>query len=137
MDGGIWAMKLERLVDMTKCLLIDSDNKGRRCLEQMLSGLGLETSPMASADDALRYCNDNSPEVVMLSANARDVAPKELVKRLRCSVKGRPPVVFIYAERADTDMFGQTILEGAADVLMMPFDRDLLQFKLRQAGVIA
>ena len=130
-------MKLERLVDMTKCLLIDEDNKGRRCLEQMLCGLGLETSPMAGADDALRYCNDNSPEVVMLSADTCGLAPKELVKRLRFSAKGKPPVVFLYAEHADTDMFGQTILEGAADVLMMPFDRDLLQFKLRQAGVIA
>ncbi len=130
-------MKLERLVDMTRCLLIDEDNKGRRCLEQMLSGLGLETSLMAGADDALRYCNDNAPDVVMVSADTRGVAPKDLVKRLRFSARGKPPVVFLYAEHADTDMFGQTILEGAADVLMMPFDRDLLQFKLRQAGVIA
>ncbi len=129
-------MKLERLVDMTRCLLIDEDNKGRRCLEQMLSGLGLETSLMAGADDALRYCNDNAPDVVMVSADTRGVAPKDLVKRLRFSARGKPPVVFLYAEHADTDMFGQTILEGAADVLMMPFDRDLLQFKLRQAGVI-
>jgi two-component system, chemotaxis family, chemotaxis protein CheY len=130
-------MMLERFVDMTKCLLIDEDNKGRRCLEQMLSGLGVETSLMTGADDALRYCNDNAPDVVMLSADTRGVAPKELVKRLRFNAQGKPPVVFLYAEHADTDMFGQTILEGAADVLMMPFDLDLLRFKLRQAGVIA
>lgn len=130
-------MKLERLVDMTKCLLIDEDNKGRRCLEQMLVGLGLETSLLAGADEALRYCNDNAPELVMVSADTRGVAPKDLVKRLRFNTQGKPPVVFLYAEHADTDLFGQTILEGAADVLMMPFDRDLLQFKLRQAGVIA
>ena len=86
--------------------------------------------------DALRYCNDNAPDVVMLSADTRGVAPKELVKRLRFYAQGKPPVVFLYAEHADTDMFGQTILEGAADVLMMPFDLDLLRFKLRQAGVI-
>ena len=101
---------------MTRCLLIDEDNKGRRCLEQMLSGLGLETSLMAGADDALRYCNDNAPDVVMVSADTRGVAPKDLVKRLRFSARGKPPVVFLYAEHADTDMFGQTILEGAADV---------------------
>ena len=128
-------MKLEGFVDMTKCLLIDDDGKGRRYLEQMLSGLGLETSLTAGADDALRFCNDNAPDLVMVSAKAHGVIPRELVKRLRLSNHGKPPVVFLYAETADTDMFGQTILEGAADVLMMPFDRDLLHFKLRQAGI--
>ena len=38
----------------------------------------------------------------------------------------RKPIVF----------YGTSILQGASDVLMQPFDRDLLQFKLRQAGVI-
>jgi two-component system, chemotaxis family, chemotaxis protein CheY len=121
---------------MTKCLLIDEDGKGRRSLHQMLSGLGLETSLSAGVDDALRICNDNAPDLVMLSAQTPGVAPREMVKRLQLNARGKPPVVFLYAERPDTDMFGQTILEGAADVLMMPLDRDLLQFKLQQAGIL-
>lgn len=120
---------------MTTCLLIDEESRGRQHLERMLSGLGLEISLTAQADDALRFCNDNSPDVVMLSAHAEGVAPRELLKRLRYASKGKPPVVFLYAETADTELFGQTILDGAADVLMMPFDRDLLRFKLTQAGI--
>jgi CheY-like chemotaxis protein len=130
-------MVLERFVDMTRCLLIDHDSAERRRLEQLLAGLGVETAFSAKADEALQYCNDNSPDVVMLAAAAPGVAPRDLVKRLQRSAKGRPPVVFLYAETPDTAVFGQSILEGAADVLMMPFDRDLLQFKLRQAGVIS
>jgi CheY-like chemotaxis protein len=128
-------MALERFVDMTKCLLIDEDGRGRQCLAQMLSGLGLETALTAASDEAVRYCNDNAPDVVMLSARAHGVVPKDLVKRLRMSGRGKPPVVFLYAETPDAEMFGQTILEGAADVLMMPLDRDLLHFKLKQAGL--
>ena len=128
-------MELERFVDMTKCLLIDEEGGGRQYLEQMLSGLGLETSLTSGTEDALRFCNDNAPDVVMVSTRARGVIPKDLVKRLRLSGRGKPPVVFLYAETPDTEMFGQSILEGAADVLMMPFDRDLLHFKLRQAGI--
>ncbi len=120
---------------MTKCLLIDEDGRGRQYLEQMLSGLGLETSLTTGTDDAVRICNDNAPDVVMVSTSARGVVPKEFVKRLRLSGRGKPPVVFLYADTPDTEMFGQSILEGAADVLMMPFDRDLLHFKLRQAGI--
>ena len=119
---------------MTRCLLIDEDNRGRQNLHEMLSGLGLETALTAGTDEAVRFCNDNAPDFVMLSTRARGVAPKELVKRLRLSGKGKPPVVDLYAETADTEMFGQTILEGAADVLMMPFDRDLLNSLLDLAG---
>ena len=120
---------------MTRCLLIDEDGRGRQYLAQMLSGLGLEMTLTAGTDEAVRFCNDNTPDVVMLSARARGVVPKELVKRLRKSGRGKPPVVFLYAETPDAEMFGQTILEGAADVLMMPLDRDLLLFKLKQAGL--
>lgn len=120
---------------MTMCLLIDEDGRGRQHLEQMLAGLGLQTSLTSGADDAVRFCNDNSPDVVMVSARASGGAPREFVKRLRLTTRGKPPVVFLFADTPDTEMFGQTILEGAADVLMMPFDRDLLHFKLRQAGI--
>lgn len=132
-DG--YAVTLERFVDMTKCLLIDEDGRGRQYLAQMLSGLGLETTLTARTDEAVRFCNDNGPDVVMLSAQARGVAPREFVKRLRLSGRGKPPVVFLYTDTPDAEMFGQTILEGAADVLMMPLDRDLLHFKLKQAGL--
>jgi two-component system, chemotaxis family, chemotaxis protein CheY len=131
---GGWAM-FERFVDMTKCLLIDEDGKGRRYLEQMLSGLGLETALTAGADDAVRYCNDNAPDIVMMSADRRGMQTRDLVKRLRFSASGKPPVVFLYSAHADTEVIGQSILEGAADVLMMPFDCDILKIKLKQAGL--
>jgi PleD family two-component response regulator len=120
---------------MTTCLLIDDDGRGRQHLQQMLSGLGLETALTTGTDEAVRYCNDNAPDVVMVSTRARGVIPKEFVKRLRLSGRGKPPVVFLYSDTPDTEMFGQSILEGAADVLMLPFDSDLLHFKLRQAGI--
>ena len=120
---------------MTRCLLIDEEGRGRQHLSEMLSGLGLEMSLTSGGDDAVRFCNDNSPDVVMLSARASGGAPKDFVKRLRLNARGKPPVVFLFADTPDTEMFGQTILEGAADVLMMPLDRDLLHFKLRQAGI--
>lgn len=134
-DGG--PMKLEGLVDMTRCLLIDQEGASQRSLQSMLGALGIDTAHASAAEEAVQFCNDNAPDVVMVAADAPGVLPHELMKRLKLSGKGRPPVVFLYAEEADTDIIGQSIIEGAADVLMTPFDRDILQFKLRQAGIIA
>jgi len=55
----------------------------------------------------------------------------------RRTARGKAPVVFLYANTPDTDVIGQSILQGAADVLMQPIDRELLRFKLQQAGLIA
>lgn len=130
-------MKLERIVDMTRCLLIDEDSKESRTMQRLLDALGLDTVQAAQTEEALRYCNDNGPDVVMLAASGCGQRPKDFVRRLRRDVNGKKPVVFLYAETADTEMIGQSILQGAADVLMQPFDRDILQFKLKQAGIIA
>lgn len=129
-------MHLEGNALMTSVLLIEDNKAERQRLSSMLDGLGLELAQSAAAEEALQYCNDNAPDVVMLAAGLAGRRSKDLVKKLRRSGKGKSPVVFLYAETADTDMIGQSILQGAADVLFKPFDRDLLQFKLRQAGVI-
>ena len=128
---------LERNVDMTQCLLIGDDSTESNKLQQMLDGLGVDTLQTALPEDALKFCNDNAPDVVMLAASGSRARPKDFVRKLRRNVRGKKPVVFVFAETADTDLIGQSILQGAADVLMKPFDRDILQFKLRQAGIVA
>lgn len=130
-------MKLEGFSEMTKCLLVDEDSKESRTLQMLLGALGLEIAQMAQSDEALRYCNDNMPDVVMVSASGSSRRPRDFVRRLRRDVNGKKPVVFLFAETPDTEIIGQSILQGAADVLMQPFDRDIVGFKLRQAGVLA
>lgn len=136
-SGGGRAIKLEGHVDMTRCLLIGEDSLECRRLQSLLDGLGLHTAQASQPEDALKYCNDNAPDVVMLAAAGAGRRPKDFVRHLRRNVHGKKPVVFLYAETPDTEVIGASILQGAADVLMKPFDRDILQFKLKQAGILA
>ncbi len=121
---------------MTSVLLIEEDGAERQRLESMLGGLGLDLIGCGRSDEALQVCNDNSPDLVMMAAGATKKRPKDFVKRLRRPSQGKSPIVILYADTPDMEMIGQSILQGAADVIMKPFDRELLQFKLRQAGVI-
>jgi two-component system chemotaxis response regulator CheY len=121
---------------MTSVLLIDEDGAERQRLESMLDGLGLDLIKSGQGDEALQVCNDNSPDLVMLAAGASQTRPKDFVKRLRRPSHGKSPIVILYADTPDMEMIGQSILQGAADVIMKPFDRELLHFKLQQAGVL-
>jgi two-component system chemotaxis response regulator CheY len=122
---------------MTSCLLIDENGAEIHRLRAMLDGLGIETLMAGCPDDALKFCNDNAPDVVLVAAASAGRRPKDLVRKLRREHNGKSPIVILYADQPDTEMIGQSIMQGAADVLMKPFDRDILQFKLRQAGVIS
>ncbi|HMT15407.1 MAG TPA: response regulator [Aestuariivirga sp.] len=120
---------------MVQCLLIDKDPGERARLAQILSGLGMALTERALAGEGVAYCNDNAPDVVLMQAEGQDMEAQDFVRRVRRSPKTRKPVVILYAGAADTEVIGQSILSGAADFLMLPFDRDLLAFKLRQAGI--
>jgi two-component system, chemotaxis family, chemotaxis protein CheY len=122
---------------MTSVLLIDEDGAELQRLGAMLGGLGLDLIKTGQGDEALKVCNDNSPDLVMLAASSSRTRSKDFVKRLRRPSHGKSPIVILYADKPDMELIGQSILQGAADFIMKPFDRDLLQFKLKQAGVLA
>jgi DNA-binding response OmpR family regulator len=120
---------------MVSCLLIEHDDAQRRQLAEMLATLGMECTGVARADEGLAACRALRPDVVIMEANA----PQNLRPFLRLTNAGGPrqrPVILFYSKTADMSVIGETILSGAAEFLMLPFDRDLLRFKLRQAGVL-
>jgi two-component system, chemotaxis family, chemotaxis protein CheY len=121
---------------MVECLLIDRDPLERHRVSLLLSDLGLDFAESSAALDGLQYCNDNSPDVVVMAASPEGMTPSDFIRRVRRTARGKKPVVILYADKPDADEIGQSILEGAAEFIMQPFDRELLQFKLHQAGVI-
>jgi CheY-like chemotaxis protein len=121
---------------MVECLLVDGHAGERHRVMSLLSGLGLSMTERTRASDALTYCNDNAPDLIMLAAERSGFTSSEFIRRMRKSPSGRKPVVILYGRGSNADQVSQSILEGAADFLQQPFDLDLLRFKLKQAGII-
>jgi DNA-binding response OmpR family regulator len=120
---------------MVSCLLIEKDDAQRQQLTLMLETLGMDCTSVGRADDGLALIENLHPDVVVMEANeARSVRPFLRLVR-HDSPAQRAPVLLFYSKRASMDVIGETILNGAAEFLMLPFDRDLLSFKLKQAGV--
>ena len=121
---------------MINCLLIEKNASERHRLSEILSGLGLQCSESSGAEEGLKTCQDTHPDVVMMEATTAKAA-KDFMRLV--GFQGRrtgKPVVILYADCPDMGIMADTIMDGAADFLMKPFDRDLLQFKLQQAGVL-
>jgi two-component system, chemotaxis family, chemotaxis protein CheY len=121
---------------MVDCLLIDKNPGERQRLASILSAFGLTCEERSGAEEGIRFCHERRPEVVVMEAS-RLTATKEFLRLVKYQGRtSRRPVVILYAERPDMEAMGETIMEGAADFLMLPFDGDLLRFKLEQAGVL-
>lgn len=121
---------------MVSCLLIDRNAGERRKLSGYMAELGFLCMELPAPEDGIRYCHDHSPDVVVMEASALADA-REFLRLTAISGRrtGRP-IVILYADKPDFETMGESILEGAAEFLLKPFDRDLLKFKLRQFGVV-
>jgi two-component system chemotaxis response regulator CheY len=120
---------------MRECLLVEKNAEERNRLASILSGLGFACDSVADSQQALNFCRTRKPALVMMEANALDDA-KDLLRATRETARGAGPIIILYAAQPGIAAMGETILEGAAEFLLKPFDSDLLAFKLRQSGAL-
>jgi DNA-binding NtrC family response regulator len=121
---------------MVTCLLIDENQAERSRIAGLLDELGVFTNVIPDVEEGVQFCLENRPDVVLLEASALPRATEFLkLTRIQNRETGRP-VVILYAAHADMAQMGQSILSGASEFLMVPFDLELLRFKLTQSGVL-
>jgi two-component system, chemotaxis family, chemotaxis protein CheY len=125
------------MAPMVSCLLIDENTTERSRISGLLDELGVAAHQIADVGQGIRFCRENRPDVVLMEASALPRA-KEFLRlvRYQCRNTGRP-IVILYASETDVVSMGDSILSGASEFLMVPFDSELLRFKLTQSGVFA
>jgi two-component system, chemotaxis family, chemotaxis protein CheY len=119
---------------MTQCLIVDGSQSGRTDIESLLAHYGFELDSVEDTEEALERCRSRMPDVLLISRRLGTPDPISFLKRL--GKRRRLPVVFIYGDEQDPETIGRAIWEGASAFLMRPFDAEILDLKLRQAGVI-
>jgi two-component system, chemotaxis family, chemotaxis protein CheY len=121
---------------MVSCLLIDDDFAESARVMELLLQLGMKSTLLTDMEDGIRHVHANSPDVVLMEASTVPRA-KEFLRlvRLQGRSSGRP-VVILYSKSASVSEMGEGIINGASEFMMAPFDLELLEFKLVQAGVL-
>lgn len=121
---------------MVSCLLIGQNAQEGRHIAGLMEQLGVTCHSLDEIDTAIRHCHENKPDVVMLDASSLPQA-KEFLRLVRYQNRatGRP-VVIVYATEVNVAQMADSILNGASEFMIVPFDLDLLRFKLTQSGVL-
>lgn len=121
---------------MPSCLVVDDTSTIRKIACQFMGELGLTTREAVNGADALEKCREAMPDAVLLDWNMPVMDGLACLTALRAmSVPLQPKVLFCTTENEFSKL--TTALEAGADeYIMKPFDKDILEGKLREVGVL-
>lgn len=115
---------------MAKALVAAPSAPSLRAACFLLESLGFEVAALHSADEALAQAG--GADLILLDARLGEGSDMSLLERLRAA--NRQACLFFVTENGNRATIREALEAGADDYLVKPFDRDLLAFKLAQAG---
>ena len=122
---------------MKTCLVVDDSRVIRKVARRILEDLGLEVAEAADGLEALEWCRTAMPEAILLDWNMPLMDGLEFLRELRKTRDGDEPVVIFCTVENDLEHIALALESGADEYVMKPFDGDILQAKLIEAGVLA
>ncbi len=122
-------------------LVVDDSHVIRRITSSLLCAFDFEPSEADSPAAALTACATRMPALVILDwlmpANDKHAMDSlECLQSLRRLPGGNEPVVLYCMTEHDPKEFDRAIRAGADDVIIKPYDRDMLHRKLIATGLL-
>lgn len=118
------------------CLVVDDSSVVRKVLSKIITELGFKTSQAENGAAALEACRESLPTVVLLDWNMPIMSGMEFFENfLEIEDHDETKVIFCTTEN-ELDKISEAIAKGADEYIMKPFDKDILEEKFRQVGLI-
>ncbi|GHU02642.1 response regulator [Alphaproteobacteria bacterium] len=121
---------------MKTCLIVDDSKVIRMVARKIVVELGLEPDEAADGVEAMAKCKEKMPDVVLLDWNMPNKDGLTFLKEMRVLPGGKEPVVIFCTTENDMDHITRALEAGANEYIMKPFDSEIIQTKLMQAGVL-
>jgi two-component system chemotaxis response regulator CheY len=121
---------------MKKCLIVDDSAVIRKVARRILEGFNFEISEAEDGEQALEICRGGMPDAILLDWNMPKMDGYECLRSLRRMPHGdRPKVVFCTTEH-DVAHIARALHAGADDCIMKPFDKEIVEEKFHEVGLI-
>jgi two-component system chemotaxis response regulator CheY len=118
------------------CLIVDDSKVVRMVARKILEGLNFAIAEAENGQLALDACKQQMPDVVLLDWNMPVMDGLGFLKALRACEGGSQPVVVFCTTENDLSRIQEAIGAGANEYIMKPFDRDIIETKFAQVGLI-
>lgn len=126
----------ERSLKMKKCLVVDDSRVIRKVARQILEELEFEISEAGDGQEALEYCQAEMPDAILLDWNMPIMSGIDFLRALREESNGHEPIVVLCTTENDMKHITEAITAGANEYIMKPFDRDILEDKFAEVGLV-
>lgn len=121
---------------MKQCLVVDDSSVIRRVARSILEELEFEITEAGDGAQALAQCQQRMPEAVLLDWNMPVMNGLEFLLALRKTPGGDAPVVVFCTTENDIQHISQALGAGANEYIMKPFDREIIETKFQEVGLI-
>jgi len=121
---------------MKHCLVVDDSAVIRKAAAGILEELRFTASEAENGRDALDQCRMSMPDVVLLDWNMPVMDGIAFLVALRRERGGHAPKVIFCTTENDPKHITRAITAGANEYIIKPFDRDIIEAKFYQVGLI-
>jgi two-component system chemotaxis response regulator CheY len=123
-------------VVMKNCLIVDDSSVIRKVARRILETLNFEISEAEDGEQAVGVCRSRMPDVILLDWSMPKMDGYAFLRLLRRMPNGdRPRVVFCTTEN-DVAHIARALHAGADGYIMKPFDKEIVEAKFQEAGMI-
>jgi two-component system chemotaxis response regulator CheY len=121
---------------MRTCLIVDDSRIIRKVARRIVEDLGFEVSEAADGGEAMAYCRAEMPTVVLLDWRMPVMDGLTFLHQLRAEPGGTAPKVLMCTVENEVARIREALDAGADEYVMKPFDTDILEAKLAEAGLV-
>jgi two-component system chemotaxis response regulator CheY len=115
---------------------VDDSRVIRKVACNILESLSFETEEAESAQAALERCRAQMPDVILFDSQLPGANGLDLLRLIRRAPQGARPVIVVCTTENDPSHISEALAAGANEYIMKPFDREILESKLAQVGLI-
>jgi two-component system, chemotaxis family, chemotaxis protein CheY len=121
---------------MKQCLLVDDSSVIRKVARRILEDLGFSIVEAEDGEQALAACRRSMPDAVLLDWNMPVLDGFGFLGELRKMPGGHIPKVVFCTTENDVSQIARAIKAGADEYIMKPFDREIVEAKFAETGLI-
>lgn len=121
---------------MKQILVVDDSAVIRKIARRILGAMRFDTSEAGDGREALDACLDRMPDGILLDWNMPAMDGFEFLRQLRKMPGGSKPKVVFCTTENDVSQIARAMHAGADEYIMKPFDRQIVQSKFEEIGLI-